>query len=270
MTSKNRSFPSATIQSNSHLLRNNICRLESPKIMAEVSGYLRNVAVGEILGLIGVLDSHPKIKGTPTIHRGAAAFQQCAGMRDNHFSHVAPSNLMINGAKITTLFTSRTGKAVVERIFGMGVMAPDNWAELNTYSIMPAEQNRADSLSERYSTGFGLVAALESTAALAAHDGKWDGTGKHQHNRTSLDDYVRHFYYKGWKPAATQAYEKALTHLSGQLAASDDSPNEDRSARLRQRIEIVDTQLALLESDSINLSETTRNILIATEAETWK
>ncbi len=265
-----RQLPGISTQTSSHTLRNNICRLGNPRDMAAASAHLRNYAVAEMIGLIGILDSHPKIKKRPTIQRGAAAFQQCLGTQDNHFSHVVPSNLLLNDLLMTSLFETATARNTVERIFGMGVMAPDNWAELNTFSQRPAEQNRADNISERFSTGDGLVAAFEKAARAAVDKGKWEGSGKHQHNRTSLIDYVDTFYQKVWQPEAIESYENALTHLGGKLVATAESGDSGASAKIKQRIEIVELQLERTISNPIRPVDAVRNVLAATQGETWK
>lgn len=266
----NRIFPPVTIQANSHSLRNNLCRLGTPKLQAEVSSHLRNFAVAEVIALIGILDSHPKIKGPPTIVRAGASFQQCSGTRDNPFCHVAPSSLLLNGTLMSSFFRSSRAQSAIARIYGMGVMAPDDWAELNAFDGVPAEQNRADNVSERYSTSSGLVAAFERTAANAARQGKWDASGTRRHNRSSLEDFVHLHYYRTWKPGAIEAYHASLTHLSGQLAAAIESGNAARTARLRQRIEVVHSQRAVLIEELISTSEATNNMLTATALESWK
>lgn len=264
-----RIMPPVTDQANSHYLRNVLCRLETPERQARVSCHLRNVAVCEALALIGFLDGHPRIKGRPAIARGPAAFQQQGGTHDNPFCHVAPANMLLNGANLTTYFQLAENQARVARIFGMGVNAPDNWAELNTFTSVPAQQNRSDNLTERHASSFGLVAAFEAAAASGTPDGAWLADGKRRRDRASLVDFVRRHYDHVWKGAAMQAYERALTHLQGRIAAAvaGNGPGPDR---LRDRLAIVAVQRDQLLTGLLDLPAVLALTLQALEKERWR
>lgn len=263
-----RIMPSLAVQANSHSLRNVWCRLESPERQARVSSHLRNVAVCQALALVGFLDGHPAIKGRPTIARGPAAFQQQGGTNENPFCHVAPSNLLLNGVNLTTFFARSQNKELVARIFGMGVNAPDNWAELNGFASAPAEQNRADNVSERYASSFGLVAAFEAAAAAGAREGSWNGSGIRRHNRGALVDFVRRHYEGTWKGAALEAYDHALTHLKARIVAAGGPAAAPE--RLRQRLAIVVAQRDQLQGGALHVADVLALILPALEQERWR
>ena len=261
-----RILPPTTVQANSHQLRNVLCRLETPERQARVSSHLRNVAVCEALALIGFLDGHPRIKGRPAVVRGPAAFQQQGGTHDNPFCHVAPANMLLDGANLTTYFGTPRNQALVARIFGMGVNAPDNWAELNTFAEVPAQQNRADNISERYTSSFGLVAAFEAAAVSAARDGAWDGSAKRRRDRGALVDFVRRHYEGTWKGAALAAYDHAQQYLQARIiAAGGPGPQ-----RLQQRLAIVAAQRDQLLGGALDIPGVIGLTLSALEQERWR
>lgn len=264
-----RILPPTPVQHNSHQLRNVLCRLETPERQARVSSHLRNVAVCEALALIGFLDGHPAIKGRPALARGPAAFQQQGGTRDNPFCHVAPANMLLNGVNLSTFFSTPQNRALVARIFGMGVNAPDNWAELNTFAAVPGEQNRADSICERYTSSFGLVAAFEAAAASAAAEGAWDGSGRRRRERGALADFVRRHYEQVWKAAALNAYDHAHTYLQARIVAAG-AAHGAAPERLQQRLAIVLAQRDQLLGGALDVASVLALTLPALERERWR
>lgn len=264
-----RIFPSITVQTNSHSLRNALCSLQSPAEMGAVSSHLRNFAVAETIGLIGLLDSHPEIKGVPAIRRVAAVYQQTGGTRPNPFTHVAPCGLTLNQDDLTAFFKTAKARSTIERIFGMGVMAPDNWAELGGFGTNPSQLNIADNIAEGFAKASGLVAAFETTAAAALSRGKWDGSGRHQHNTSSLTDFIAQHYRDSWKPAALAAYQSATGHLRAALSAAERTGGAEREGKIKRRIELIETQIDVLNQQTVNFSEATRNVVAATAEEQW-
>lgn len=265
-----RKMPPVSEQAASQSLRNNICRLESPEFQAKVSAHLRNCAVAEAIALVGMLDGHPRFKRAPAVGRGKAAFQQCKGTIDNPFCHVVPCNLLLDGEHISTFFTTPRAEAVVARIFGMGVMAPLDWAELNTFSVSPAQQNRADSIAERFGSGTGLVAAFEATASNAVGSCKWDGSGRGNHTRASLENLVRHHYGATWAPRAIEAYRNAIAYLSCRRAAAARAYDKQGMAVLGTRIGIGEVQRDFLLHGRVDFSEVINNVFVAAEMEGWR
>lgn len=249
---------------------NLLCRPTSPTTLAQQSSHRRNYSVAEMIAVLGHLDSHPSFKSRPTVDRQGARFQQVGGTTANHFAHVAPCNILLNSKLLTEFFATSKAQEMIKRIFGGGVMAPDDWRQLGTFAHEPAEQNRTDCIVEKYKSDHGLAAAFESTLRAAAASGKWLGTGVHQHNRSSLNDYVEQFQRTVWRPAAEEAYETALTDLSGQLVAANASSSTDRARLLQQRIDIVEVQLQELLQNPINPTAATFNVLRDTAGEVWK
>ena len=249
---------------------NLLCRPTSPTTLAQQSSHRRNYSVAEMIAVLGQLDSHPSFKSRPTVARQGARFQQMSGRTDNHFAHVAPCNFLLIGKLLTEFFATSKAQEMIKRIFGGGVMAPDDWLRLGTFSHEPAEQNRTDCIVERYKSDDGLAAAFESTLRAAAASGKWQGSGVHQHNRSSLNDYVEQYQRTVWRPAAEEAYETALTDLSGQLVAARSSSSASRTRLLEQRIEIVEVQLQELVQNPINPSAASFNVLRDTAGEIWR
>jgi hypothetical protein len=265
-----RKFAGQAIRDRVSFKNNFLCRQSSPQELARSSSHLRNYAVAEMIAVMGHLDSHPSIKSRPVVGRDGAKFQQMGGTNANHFSHVAPCNILLDGKLLTHYFATSKAQGMIERIFGMGVTAPEDWRQSGSFSHAPAEQNRTDCIVERFKTNDGLVAAFEATLRAAAASGKWQGTGAHQHNPSSLSDYVEHFQRIVWRPAAEEAYQTALTDLSGQLVTAKSSSADDRARVLEQRIEIVDAQLQDLIQNPIHPSEATFNVLRDTAGEVWK
>lgn len=265
-----RQFPSAKTQYQSQRLRNELCRLSSPTEMARVSAHLRNYAVAETIGLVGTLDSHPKLAGVPTFAKGPAAFQQTTGTPANPFTHVQPSNLLVGSRSLSDLFGSTKAQDFVARIFGMGVLAPADWSDGKAFAIEPRELNIVDNITERYGKPSGLVGAFVATVQAAAKRGTWNGSGVRQHNLSSLTDYIYEHYKTAWRPNAFEAYYGALGHLSGQLKAAQSSGDEGKVAKVKQRIEILDAQIRVFGSDTPNLREATQSVMTATADENWK
>lgn len=249
---------------------NAICPMSDPQRMAATSSHLRNFVVGEAIAMLGVLDSHPLIRKRPAIEKSKAIFQQARGTRMNPFAHVAPCTLLIDSKPMTNYFSTTSAKIAVERIFGMGLKAPDNWKELESFPISPQEHNIADNIAERFSSNDGLAAAFETTANQAVSKGRWDGSGKARLNSSALVDYVETHYQGFWRPLATRAYELALGHLEGQLTATRAEGNDEESAIVDARISVIQTQLDVLKTDTFNAGEVVRNVLAATEKELWQ
>ncbi|MEO6531944.1 MAG: hypothetical protein ABIO06_00050 [Pseudolysinimonas sp.] len=270
MTKSYRDFASISDQTSVHYLANVLCRKPTPSLMAATSSHLRNFAVAEVIGLIGTLDSHPTLKKHPVFSRGKAAFQQGQGTTENHFSHVAPSNLLLNGKPLTTFFGTARAESMVRRVLGMGVMAPDDWAELKAYELEPRQQNITDNIAERFAHNDGLVGAFESTAQAAADSGRWDCSGTPIHNSSSLVDFVVTHYQKTWVPHARAAYEFTLTRLGAQFTEARKAGHDERVAKYQVRIGLVESQLAVLTTETLNAAGAVRNVLAATVAETWK
>ena len=270
MTKLYRDFAPVSDQTSVHYLANVLCRKPTPGMMSATSSHLRNYGVAEIIGLVGTLDSHPSLKNRPVFSRGKAAFQQGQGTTQNHFSHVVPSNLLLNGKLLTTYFRTTRAESMVRRVLGMGVMAPDDWAELKSFELEPRQQNITDNIAERFAHNDGLVSAFESTVQAAAGSGRWDGSGKPNYNRSSLVDFVITHYTDTWTPQATEAYESALTRLGAQLTAAKKEGADERAARYRVRIGLVEAQLGVLQTETLNASGAVQNVLTATAGETWK
>ena len=260
---------SAETRANVQTLRNNLCRLGSPELMARVSGHLRNFAVAEIVATLGVLDSHPHIKGRPKVGVSGAAFQQTTGTHPNPFTHVAPSNLLLNEQNLTEFFNTRKARAHVERVFGMGVMAPTDWAESPAFLQNPGQLNKADHSVEHFGVDSGLVAAFEHTAAAALAVGTWNASSKHQHDASSLVEYVGAHYRQSWKPKAVVAYEQALSRMGTDLSLARNAGDDVRKARTQHRIDLVSLQLEELLTNTPSFSGAVENVLAATAEERW-
>lgn len=203
----------------------------------------------ETIGLVGTLDSHPKISRVPTIAKTPALFQQAAGTRDNPFTHVIPSGLSVDHRSFSELFSSPKAQDFIARTFGMGVLAPRDWSDQEGFETPPVNLNIVDNISEAYRREGGLVGAFVTTLQMAANSGKWTGSGIRQHNASSLAEYIHEHYQKVWRPNASEAYYETLGHLTSQLkeavglATPTASKNQKgasrcltrRSARLRVR-----------------------------------
>jgi hypothetical protein len=255
-----RVFRPSADQLRTKFLRSTLCRLGTPNDMAAVSSHLRNYAVAETVGLLGTLDSHPKISAIPIIARTGAQFQQVHGTADNHFAHVAPSSLNLNGKPLHAMFSTQSARDHIERIFGMGVMAPPDWQSLGTYLQVPAVQNRTDVTAESHHSSGGLVAAFESMCQVAANSGRWLGNGKHQHNKTSLADYIEQNFNAVWKPAALAAYAGAQASIAARSSTGTTAAHQ---------VSLLAVQLSTLRTARFDYGEIAQSVLDSTVNEQW-
>src|SRR5271165_1495392 len=134
-----RSFAPTTIQTNSYRLRNEICRLSDPIQMAEVSSHLRNFAVAEAIGFVALLDGHPGIVTRPAVQTARAQSQQAQGTAANPFTHAIPSDMLLDGARLVGFYRSDQARSALERVFGMGVMAPEDFEAQGTFPHGPVQ-----------------------------------------------------------------------------------------------------------------------------------
>lgn len=266
-----RKIGSTETRNSVEFLRNTLCRFTSPELMASTSGHRRNFAIAELIATLGMLDAHPRLKTRPSVSVSGAAFQQTTGTHANPFTHVVPGNLLLDGQNLTAFFTSHRAKAHVERVFGMGVMAPVDWIEAQTFPQSPGQLNKADHAVERFGLDTGLVAALEHTAAAAIAAGTWDASSKPRYTVSSLPGYVATHYGQSWKPKATIAYAQALSRMRSDLSVAERTGDTARAARAQHRMDLVDRQLAELLTKTPNFAGASANVLAALkEEEGWR
>ena len=263
-----RLFPPSNIQANSQRLRNEICRLATPAQMAEVSSHLRNFAVAEVIGFIALLDGHPAIAGTVAVQKGPAAFQQTKGTTSNPLAHAVPSDMLLNGDSLVDLYHSAEARNALERVFGMGVMAPDDWESQLLFQQTPRQNNIVDAIAERHHYGGGLVEAFKQCGESAVSKGRWDGTGKRRHDFASLTNFIAEIYQGTWVPRARAAYTGARSHFSAQIVLARNS-SAQRLKLLEQRLEILEAQIGVFERETSISPEAARNVWKFTAAETW-
>jgi hypothetical protein len=263
-----RIFPPAYAQAATQRLRNDLCRLTSPTDMAAVSSHLRNFAVAETIGLIAALDSHPRISRKPEVSKAAAKFQQIKGTTANPFTHVIPSNILLEGNQLRDLFKTARAQEYVERVFGMGVIAPDA-GDIQKFAENPRQLNIVDHMTENFHGRSGLVDAFVKTATKAIDAGIWNASGKHTHNSSSLADFINDVYRSTWRPSALAAYSTSLALLSSKWAAAEAIGDPTARVVVQQRIKLLETQLKTCETDTIHVSEVAKNIVTATSEEAW-
>ena len=263
-----RQFPSSNLQAHSHHLRNEICRLPSPQKMASVSSHLRNFAVAEVVGYIARLDGHPGILNPPTVNTTAAAFQQAHGKVENPFAHVIPSNMLLNGDSLLGFYQSAVARREIQRVFGMGVMAPEDWEEQAEFTHSPRENNVVDSITERHRSGGGLVDAFQLSGEAAVSNCDWNGSGKPKHDLGSLTAFISDIYLSIWVPQAKLAYATARSHLDSQLKQARQS-NSKRLPVLEYRLEILQTQIEVFENEKSIWTQAALNVWKFTAGERW-
>jgi hypothetical protein len=238
--------------------------------MAEVSSHLRNFAVAEVIGFVGVLDGHPGMAGKPVVTTGPAAFQQVRGKRANPLTHAIPCNVRLNGENLLNFYQSTEARTALERVFGMGVMAPDNWQQSAAFPHDPRQNNIVDNIAERYKWGDGLVDAFKACVEAAVSKGRWDASGKRRFSLTSLSEFIADVYQAVWVPAAITAYHNARAHLENQIALAARSSAPGRVNLLEQRSDILHAQLEIFEKETSVSPEAARNVWKFTSAEGWK
>lgn len=226
------------------VLRNNFCALTNHRQLAAVSCHLRNYGLAQMIGIVGLLDSHPDLNRKPIVRRTPAQFQNAQGDSTNHFCHVLPSGLLLNGKNLDSYFKNEKSTKLIKDIFGRGVMAPDIWQQGDAFPINPAQQNIVDNIAEKYAGEGGLVSAFENTMRYAIEMSSFNGSGNPQHRGVqSLIEFVREAYETIWKPQASEAFDLAHTHLLGKRSAALAEGNAERVIKLDQRIDIVETQI---------------------------
>ncbi len=262
-----RLFPPSNIQANSQRLRNEICRLGTPVQMAEVSSHLRDFAVAEVVGFIALLDGHPAIIGNPAVQKAPAAFQQAKGTTANPLAHAVPSAMLLNGDSLVDLYHSAEARKALERVFGMGVMAPDDWESQLTFQQTPRQNNIVDAIAERHHYGSGLVEAFKQCGESAVSKGRWDGSGKRRHDIVSLTKFIADIYEGTWVPRARAAYTGARSHFVSQIGLARNS-NPQRLKLLEQRLNILEAQIGVFERETSISPEAAKNVWKFTAAET--
>jgi hypothetical protein len=237
-------------------------------MMANVSSHLRNFAVAEVIGFVAMLDGHPGVTGKPTVQQARAQFQQAHGTIANPFTHAIPSDMLLNGDSIVSLYRSADARNELERVFGMGVMAPEEWEGQEEFTHEPRQNNIVDSVAERHRYGGGLVEAFRSCGEAAVIKGEWNGTGKRRHDLNSLTMFIADIYESVWIPLARSAYSAARSYFGLQLDLAP-SGNHQRREVLEQRIAIIDAQIHTLERETRISPEAARNVWKFTAAEAW-
>jgi len=236
--------------------------------MAEVSSHLRNFAVAETIGFIGMLDGHPRIIGQPTVQKGPARFQQAHGKTENPLAHAIPSDMLLNGDSLIGFYRSAEARTALERVFGMGVMAPEDWEKQTNFSFQPKQQNIVDTITERHQYGAGLVEAFKACGEAAVRRGIWDGCGKRRHDLNSLSKYVADIYRSTWVPGARSAYTRARSHFATQLVLARNA-DPQRLKTLEQRLDILEVQITVFERETTISPEAAQNVWKFAAAETW-
>jgi hypothetical protein len=237
--------------------------------MAEVSSHLRNFAVAEVIGFIALLDGHPKIIGAPTVQKARAAFQQAQGTAANPMTHAIPSDMLLNGDSLVNLYHTDEARRALQRAFGMGVMAPEDWENQAAFQHQPRENNIVDVIAERHRQGGGLVDAFRTAAEAAVAKGSWDGSGKRRHDLESSIRFITQVYSSTWVPHARAAYSAARSHFAAQLILARNS-NPQRLNLLEHRREILETQIRVFEKETNISPEAAKNVWKFAAAETWK
>lgn len=264
-----RLFPTSTIQAHSQRLRNEICRLATPAEMARVSSHLRDFAVAEVIGFIALLDGHPRILGQPAVQKAPAKFQQVQGTTQNPLAHAIPSNMLLNGDNLVSFYSSAQARNALERTFGMGVMAPQDWEEQGAFPYAPRQNNVVDTRGEYHHYGGGLVDAFKACGEAAVTKGVWDGSGRRRHDLTSLTRFIAGIYESTWVPRARLAYLSARSHYAAQIADPKNSQPQ-RLSLLKQRRDILEEQFAIFERETMISPEAARNVWKFAASETWK
>jgi len=236
--------------------------------MAEVSSHLRNFAVAEAIGFIGMLDGHPKITRTASVQKARAAFQQARGSAANPMAHAIPCDMLLNGDSLASLYRTDEARQALQRVFGMGVMAPDDWIRQEAFRHQPRQNNIVDSIVERHRYGGGLVDAFQTSGEGAVRKGIWDGSGKRRHDLQSLTRFIAEIYENTWVPNARAAYNGARSHFSVQIALARTSNTEEQQL-LEHRTEVLETQIRVFEKETRVSPEAAKNVWKFASAETW-
>ena len=129
-----------------------------------------------MIGFVALLDRRPRIEGKPTAKKGPAQFQQLQGTTANPFAHAIPSNMLLNGDSLVSLHRSPETRSALERVFGMGLMAPGDWETKGAFSHQPRQSNIVDAIAKRHRYGGGLAEAFQSYGEAAVAKGR---VGRH-------------------------------------------------------------------------------------------
>ncbi len=249
-------------------LRNSLCRLDDPQRLARVAAHLRNFGVTESVVFCTWLNGHKSIPVRPALSVHRALYQLGQGTVENPFAHVLPAHVALNRRSLPSYCeTSRAVKGV-QRILGMGVMAPQDWKK-GAFPYGPRQHNTVDWLVERHNSEDGSVAALARTLQVAVDFGTWDGSGVHPHGVSRLKQIAVEIVGGIWMPLATEFYSKTLLRLEAQRALEQ---TPERRVILEQRIQILQMQKDEHQKASVNqiVEEATRNIVAVTVDEKWR
>jgi hypothetical protein len=147
-------------------------------------------------------------------------------------------------------------------------MAPEDWEDGSSFPHSPRQLNTVDTIAERHRFGGGLVEAFEACAEAAVRNGVWNASGQRRHSLETLTALIRDIYETTWVPRARAAYSAARAHLRTQLAEPRNA-NPQRQLVLKQRRDILDTQIAVFNSETTASPEAAKNVWKFTAGELW-
>jgi hypothetical protein len=177
--------------------------------------------------------------------------------------------MLLNGETLVSFYQSLQARRQLERAFGMGVMAPDDWAKKGTFKDgSPIQHNIVDSATEGHHRDRGLVEAFRLCGEAAVTRSLWDGRGNRLHNLGSLQSFIGDIYGSIWIPAARSAYTAALSHYGTQLLLARNS-DAQRLKVLELRRDLSETQYEAFEQDKRIAPEAALNVWKSTVAEKW-
>ncbi len=176
--------------------------------------------------------------------------------------------MLLNGDSLVALYHSAEARDALQRVFGMGVMAPQDWEDQPAFLHRPRENNVVDAIAERHRYGDGLVKAFEACGEAAVERGAWDGSGERKHDLASLTTFIGAIYESTWVPRARAAYFAARSYFANQLNVAR-SANSARLSVIEHRRDILEAQVRILENETAISPEAARNVWRFAATETW-
>jgi hypothetical protein len=165
------------------------------------------------------------------------------------------------------LYQSPQARTALERVFGMGVMAPGDWATQTTFPYQPRQNNVVDAIAERHQCGAGLVDAFK----VCGRCGTKECVGRLRQAAARLgfvDEIHRRDLPKHLGSSGQIGKHRGTFALRGAVTLTRNSGPQHLKT-LEQRREIVEVQIKLFERETSISPEAAKNVWKFALTETW-
>ena len=261
-----RQFEPAAVRERVQQLRNRICPIGSLSQQTRTAVHLQLGHAGELFGFIGRLDSHPLIAGKPSIKKTGAFHQSVSGTTANPAAHVLPCGVTLNGRSPADWFKGAAAKKELRRIFGLTLLAPEDYVLSGGYTSNPVVLNKLDSRLEGFRRRDGLASAMVRTIdRFAVDQGQWDGSGRVRRDDSLVIELID-ASLKAYRQTAIDVHQRVAVDLESDL--KDGLPEADR-ARAIVSLDMVRERLNQFIHDRSDPRTIAKPVLDTTRGEPW-